>query len=247
MRIDYAAHDSVYRQLKASGKLGWTDAVELRDILTDLETALGQAWAPRGGRAIELGCGAGEVALWLAANGWEAHGVDISPTAIEWAKEKASQRGLHVDFRTGNVVDLRDYPDGFFDLAVDGLCLHCIVGDDRARMLAAVRRVLRRGGLFHVRTMCGDPSPESGPARQFDRSSRCLVVKDVATRYLGTVESITGEIEAAGFQILSQHVKPRHRDDDLDDLLIDAAGPGVAAPELGLPGAPLHGPDAGRR
>jgi SAM-dependent methyltransferase len=225
VRTDYESHDLKYRQFRAEGRLGWTDADDVREFTGHLEQTLRARYAPRAGRAIELGCGAGELALWLAGAGFEAYGVDVAPTAISWAQEKAVQRGLHADFRVGNVVDLSGFPDGFFDLAIDGLCLHCIIGSDRAPMLASVLRVLRPGGLFCVRTMCGDPSPASEMGGMFDSASRCLVVKDLAIRYLGVAERIVDEVRMAGFEVSTWSVHIRRNARDADDLLLDAVKP----------------------
>jgi SAM-dependent methyltransferase len=46
------------------------------------------------GHAIDLGCGEGGDVLWLAEQGWQAHGLDISATAVGRAREEAAARGL---------------------------------------------------------------------------------------------------------------------------------------------------------
>lgn len=85
-----------------------------------------------GGRILDLGCGTGDIAIWLATQGYEAHGIDIAPSAIAWATEKAQAQATRVQFTTGSVLDLTPYKDDFFRLVVDGRCLHCIIGPDRA-------------------------------------------------------------------------------------------------------------------
>ncbi len=220
MRTDYLAHDDRYKVLKADGKTGWTTPQDVDEIIADVDEALA-ACGLRGGRALELGCGAGEVTLRLAERGFEAYGVDISPTAIQWATEKAAERGAQVDFRAGNVTSLEAYADGFFDFVLDGLCLHCIIGDDRARFLSSVRRVLKPGGVFHVQTMCGDVT-DPKVLEQFDLVSRCHVVHGLALRYIGAAEDIATEVEAAGLRILRRRVKPRKDLNDSDVLLLDA-------------------------
>lgn len=49
-------------------------------------------WEP--GTALDLGCGEGGDVLWLAERGWAATGIDLSPTAVERAREEAERRGL---------------------------------------------------------------------------------------------------------------------------------------------------------
>ncbi len=48
---------------------------------------------PRGARVLDLGCGTGEDALFLASLGVEVHGIDVSPAMIEQARQKAARRG----------------------------------------------------------------------------------------------------------------------------------------------------------
>ena len=54
-----------------------------------IETADGLA----PGKALDLACGAGRNAIWLAEHGWEVTGVDGAPTAIEFLRKRALQRG----------------------------------------------------------------------------------------------------------------------------------------------------------
>ena len=53
------------------------------------------AWADRipSGRALDLACGSGRNALWLAENGWTVDAVDIAGTALDMARKAAGERG----------------------------------------------------------------------------------------------------------------------------------------------------------
>ncbi|GIW78614.1 MAG: hypothetical protein KatS3mg105_0421 [Gemmatales bacterium] len=69
-------------------------------------------------RAIDLGCGSGRHAVWLAQQGFEVVGIDISPTAIERARQLASAAGVQVDFFVADILhppDLGQPFDFFFD------------------------------------------------------------------------------------------------------------------------------------
>ncbi len=70
------------------------------------------------GRAIDLGCGVGREAIYLAEKGFEVTGVDISPTAIAMAKHAAENRGVDVRFLVDDLTVLATV-DGTFDLMVD--------------------------------------------------------------------------------------------------------------------------------
>lgn len=173
---------------------------------------------------LELGCGAGDLSLFLAEAGYEAHGVDIAPSAIDWAREKAVTRGLQANFRVGSVLELSAFQDGYFDLVLDGYCFHCIIGPDRARFLASAMRVLKPGAVLHLATMCGEVT--SGTLRaKLDPESRCVVDQDgVATRYIGLPKDILDEVRTAGFRVLEWGVKPRGDGEvEMDELLLWAA------------------------
>jgi SAM-dependent methyltransferase len=71
---------------------------------------------PRG-RALDLACGEGRNAIWLAAQGWETTGVDFSHVAIERARALAERRGVAVRFIEADVT--RWQPErGHFALVV---------------------------------------------------------------------------------------------------------------------------------
>jgi ubiquinone/menaquinone biosynthesis C-methylase UbiE len=221
LKTDYAAHDKLYKRLRAEGKPGWSTEAHIEE---KMEEGLSKH-APRSGRLLELGCGDGALSLELAEKGFEVYGVDISPTAIAWAKEKAKGRDLKAEFTVGDVLNLKEYKDRFFDFVFDGSCFHCIIGDDRKPFLESAYRVLKDGGFFHVRTICGEIWDEEA-LETFDKESRCLLrAGDIAYRYVGLAKDIIKEIEDGGFQILEWEQKegcrdPEHHDYGMDRLLV---------------------------
>ncbi len=227
MKTHYVGHDGQYRRHKANGQVGWETAEVVEENLASLAAALQATHMPQGGRVLEVGCGAGDLSLWLAAEGYSVQGVDISPTAVAWAREKAQARGLRAEFQVGDVTNLTGYSADMFDLVLDGYCLHCIIGQDRGAFLGSVYRVLKPGGIFHVRTMCDDPITDA--CRQnYDPISRCQVYGDIATRYYGRASDIQAEVQAVGFQVVVSTVE-RPRDQKGQDLLyLDARKPNDA-------------------
>src|SRR5690242_19391427 len=55
------------------------------------------------GRALDLACGAGRNALWLAEHGWSVTAVDGAPAAIEILRDRAVERGIRVDARVADL------------------------------------------------------------------------------------------------------------------------------------------------
>jgi cyclopropane fatty-acyl-phospholipid synthase-like methyltransferase len=123
------------------------------------------------GRVIDVGCGTGENALYLATLGLDVVGVDGSPEAIRQARDKANRRGISMKFDVADVLDLGDYGEGF-DTATDSGVFHVFDDDDRPRYQRSVRGVLRPGG--HLFLMCfSEHQPGGwGPRRVTQRELR---------------------------------------------------------------------------
>jgi len=207
MKTDYFAHDKAYQNKKAQGDPGWDSQEQLNEDISGLEELIREGYIPDRGKFLELGCGAGNITIWFAKRGYEAYGVDISPFAIQWAMENARETGTVIDYKLGNVVDLPDYQDESFDFVLDGHCLHCIIGEDRRKLLTNVFRVLKPGGAFIVRTMCGDVIDEK-LKHNFDPISRTLYNEGIAQRYFGFPADILAEIRQPGFRIDKFKITP---------------------------------------
>lgn len=98
-------------------------------------------------RALDLGCGIGRHAIWLALQGFKAFGIDASATGIAQADASAEQMGVCVRFNIGSMLDL-PFDDNSFDYVV---AWHVIFHGDRdstSRAIGEVARVLRPDGLF---------------------------------------------------------------------------------------------------
>lgn len=73
--------------------------------------------AMKPGRALDLGCGEGRNALWLAEKGWAVTAVDFSEVAVERGRHWADRRGLEVDFRVSDVTEFDPEPESY-DLVI---------------------------------------------------------------------------------------------------------------------------------
>lgn len=153
---------------------------------------------------LELGTGNGMVASLFAQRGYAVEGIDISREAIGWARELFIAASLAGAFHHGDICAM-PFDAGRFDIAIDGNCLHCLIGVDRRRGLAEVKRVLRPRGMLLVSTMCGLPKSDDARA-QYDAATRTLRRDGFTYRTLLPAEDIACEIAAAGFQIISQEI-----------------------------------------
>ncbi|MAO83515.1 MAG: hypothetical protein CMH50_06480 [Myxococcales bacterium] len=183
MKRYYEAHEDAYRRLSERGADCWGgDDFDHVYMLSFLIQALEHpAVIDRSlKQALVIGCGTGPLACALDQRGFEVSGVDISPTAIEMARQEAARRGRHIHYWVGDLcrdeLGCEDY-----DLIVDSHCLHCIVPEaDRQGALRSIHQALRPEGIFVLETMVG-PLP-NGPVSCDDE---------------GIVWSRYGEIEPA--------------------------------------------------
>lgn len=131
MTTDAEQWDQRYRQ----GETPWDSGRPSSELL---RVAAEQVIAPC--RAIELGCGTGTNSVWLAQQGFEVTGVDISPLAIASAKEKAETAGVSVRFLIGDILKLPDLapPFGFF---FDRGCYHAVRRTDAAGYVNTLQRI----------------------------------------------------------------------------------------------------------
>jgi len=135
-------------------------------------------------RVLELGCGPGRNAVFLAKRGCEVDAVDLSPAAIAWARERAAEAGADVRFHLGDAFELtRADLVGPYDLVYDSGCFHHLPPHRRISYLQLVdgghlglvcfasgamgseqrRTTSRRSPCASVRTSCG---PRSSGARR---------------------------------------------------------------------------------
>ncbi|MEV5078012.1 class I SAM-dependent methyltransferase [Streptomyces sp. NPDC056159] len=100
-----------------------------------------------GRRALDLGCGPGRNALHLAARGFAVDAVDLSSTAVTWARERATEAGAEVRFLRGDAFGPAGAQlTGPYDLVYDSGCFHHLPPHRRISYLALLDRVLAPGG-----------------------------------------------------------------------------------------------------
>ncbi|UWE03318.1 class I SAM-dependent methyltransferase [Laceyella sacchari] len=113
-------------------------------------------------KVIEVGCGIGTEAVFLAVRDMEVTAVDISESAIETARKLADVYGVNVDFHVADALNL-PVGDGEFDVFCDQGCFHHLTDEERGQYVKEVLRVLKPGGLFVLRSFSdkipGGPQP----------------------------------------------------------------------------------------
>jgi SAM-dependent methyltransferase len=118
----------------------------------------------RPGRALDVGCGEGADVVWLAQQGWDVTGLDVSQVALDRAAMHARQAGASVRWVHADLVQAQ-LPAGAFDLvSAQYPALLRTPGDDAERALLAA--VAPGGTLLVVHH--ADIDPEEAKARGFD-------------------------------------------------------------------------------
>ncbi|GHO93937.1 SAM-dependent methyltransferase [Reticulibacter mediterranei] len=108
------------------------------------------------GPILDIGCGTGDATLYLAEQGYEAWGVDFSPTAIQLAREKAAQRAVQATFHVGDALNLQALSSRFETIIDSGL-FHTFSDEMRQPFVESLESVLRKGGHYYL--LCFNDQP----------------------------------------------------------------------------------------
>ena len=152
-----------FQELKERQAAVWSSGPYqgVTETIHDLHEVVIDRLDPRAGQSLlDLACGTGAVAELAAAAGAEVVGIDFAPALIEQAKARASERGLEIDYRVGDVEAL-DIDDASFDL-VASTC-GVMFAPDHAAVARELTRVTKPGG--RIALVCW--TPESGLAQMF--------------------------------------------------------------------------------
>ncbi|HYQ74210.1 class I SAM-dependent methyltransferase [Cellulomonas sp.] len=102
-----------------------------------------------GTRVLELGCGPGRNAVWLAQQGCTVDALDLSATAVAWGAERAAEAGVDVRFARADIFAWRP-PAEPYDLVYDSGCFHHLPPHRRVSYRALLERTVRPGGRFGI-------------------------------------------------------------------------------------------------
>ncbi|MDA8380846.1 MAG: class I SAM-dependent methyltransferase [Actinomycetota bacterium] len=129
---------------------GWDDRYANADLVWSAEPNIFVAEIAGGlppGRALDLACGEGRNAIWLAKHGWSVTGVDFSAVGIDKGRRLAAAAGVEVAWEQHDLVTWEPAAHTF-DLVVTAY-LH-LVAPDMARVLAHAAGALAGGGYLLV-------------------------------------------------------------------------------------------------
>ncbi|MER6197319.1 class I SAM-dependent methyltransferase [Streptomyces sp. NPDC001586] len=177
------------------------------------------------GHVLDLGCGLGDNALYLASQGLRVSAVDVSEVAVECGREKARRNGTTVDFRVADAFSLAaDGPR--YDVVLDSAFFHTLPAEETPRYAELLRAVCNDGAELHLFTFSKELTPDyPGPRRVSEPELREAFAADwdikviEATRYHSSLpaEAVARMVDPRTFEVDAPT-------DNLADQLIDEAG-----------------------
>ncbi|TCS38728.1 class I SAM-dependent methyltransferase [Reinekea marinisedimentorum] len=197
MKPNYLVHDDIYVEIRKQGFNGWGGNQRLLNAqLIDRFFEIDQPLPL--GQLLELGCGEGHHCRAFSERGYETFGIDISPTAIEWAREKSQSFGISGHYSVGDLTQPNYQFETEFDVVIDGNCLHCIIDDDRSIFLNNVNKALKPNGVFFVSSLCTS-----------EAESYLTYRNGLPYRQITTANELEVELAEAGLKLLSKRVFQR--------------------------------------
>lgn len=156
--------DTIYRELPLE-KIPWNLEEPPEALVSLVESG---SITPCG--TIDLGCGVGNQAAYLAGKGFCVTGVDSSAEAIRLARENAAEKGVSCRFVVADVLgDVREI-GGTFDFAYDWGLLHHIYPEQRKKYVANVHRLLNKGGKY-LSVCFSEQDPQFGGVGKYRKTS----------------------------------------------------------------------------
>ena len=161
--MEYADIDRIYRDVPLD-KIPWNS-----ESPPDALVTLVMSGKIRPCKTVDLGCGAGNYALYLAGRGFEVTGIDSSPTAIQIAQANARKQGAACRFIVADLLgDMHEVADTF-DFAYDWEVLHHIFPEDRETYVKNVRKILNPGATY-LSVCFSETDPQFGGKGKFRKT-----------------------------------------------------------------------------
>jgi len=144
------------------------------------------------GSVLDIGCGTGENALYLAGRGHPVFGLDGSATAIEQARRKAAARGLPVQFHLWDALELGRLRKSF-ETVIDVGLFHVFADQDRRRYAESLAEVTSPGSDLFILGWSTEEPPGPGPRRVDEHE-----IRDAFRSLFATMEVRPARFERLG-------------------------------------------------
>lgn len=153
------------------------------------------------GSALDLACGTGGDAIWLANTGWQVTGVDISSAALKTAASAAEAAGVRDDIRWQQHDLETDFPEGSWDF-VNVAYLHSPVALDRERILQRAAGAVAPGGTLIIIGHQGTRKWPPADTEHDHRAQHDDSEQGHSIHVLPTVDEVLAKLDLDGWRII---------------------------------------------
>jgi cyclopropane fatty-acyl-phospholipid synthase-like methyltransferase len=161
---------------------------------------------------LDAGCGNGRNLIWLSKEyGHTGSGFDFSAAAIEQAKDLA--KGLPILFTVRSLQDPFPEEAASVDIVIDFMASHVLTGRERRLFFTEVKRVLKPGGWYIVKTLLRDDDAHAERLlEEHPTDTRGVYIhpRTGSTEYAGSEDELTQEYGAL-FEIEKKQKSHAHR------------------------------------
>lgn len=186
-----------YRLMYAIGFTPWD-----RVMPTELKQIMEGPEALPKGRALDVGCGKGTKAIYMAAHGWQVTGVDLIPKALREARKRAVAARVEVDFRLGDVTRLGDLGlTPGYSLVFDFGCYHGLKSEQRDRYVEGVTALAAPGATLLMMAFTKAPPPFPSGVSESELRERLGAAWDLARNEPSVDRDTPAMIQAAWFRL----------------------------------------------
>jgi 2-polyprenyl-3-methyl-5-hydroxy-6-metoxy-1,4-benzoquinol methylase len=181
------------RPLDREAFAGMYDAPKVPWDIGRAQAAFVEAGSRIHGRVIDIGCGTGDLAVWLAERGCTVTGVDFLPKPLEAARRKAADRGLPLTFIAMDATAVGEIPERF-DAATDCGLFHVFDDSRRRQYVAALAKLLVPGARVFLLCFSDAEPGTHGPRRVGEQELRSAFADgwEVETIEPSRFESVPG-------------------------------------------------------
>lgn len=172
-------------------------------------------------RVLEVGCGSGANLWMIAREGFEAHGIDLSPEGLALCERMLKAWETSAALKPGDMTAL-DYPDDYFHILVDVFSSYCLCEKEFECFLDEAARVVHKGGrfFFYSPSKNSDAFRDHAPSRLIDASTLNAISRTTSPFYPQNYpfrfiapDEFAAMLEQRGFRILrNERIGRTYRD-----------------------------------